>query len=85
MTSALDTVYYYVVTVYDNGDYDELEYYDTYEEAKEVFEEEKGFFGITSLRTVRLCSQTAYVGSTKVLKKYTYDDYVDDKYGAYAE
>jgi len=83
MGSALDTVYYYVVTEYDNGDYDELEYYDTYEEAKEVFKEEKEFFGLTSLRTVRLCSRTAYVGSTKVLKKYTYDDYVDDKYGAY--
>lgn len=85
MASTLDTVYYYVVTVYDNGDYDELEYYDTYEEAKEVFEEEKGFFELTSLRTVRLCSRTAYVSSTKVLKKYTYDDYVDDKYGTYAE
>lgn len=85
MTSMLDTVYYYVATEYDHDDYDEMEYYDTYEEAKQSFEEEKERFGLTSLKAVRLCSQTAYVGSTKVLKEYTYDDYVDDKYGAYAE
>ena len=85
MASALDTVYYYVAIEYDY-DGDIMEYYDTYEEAKQAFEEEKQFFGLlTPLKSIRLCSRTAYLGSTKVLKKYTYDDYVDDKYGAYTE